>query len=51
MRSKTNAFTAGIEAALLAQRPDQDLEAFAERVVAEVVEAGSRDRGGQQVAR
>jgi hypothetical protein len=40
----------GVQARLLAQRAHEDLQAFTERVVAEVVKAGLGDRGVHQVS-
>ncbi len=38
-----------VQARLVAQRPDEDLQALPERVVAEVVQAGLRRRLSHQV--
>jgi hypothetical protein len=42
---------AGVQPGLVTQRGDQDLQAFAEGIVAEVLEACSLDSGVHQLAR
>ncbi len=43
--------TAGVEPGLVVQRPDENVEALAEGVVAEVIEARPLDGGRHQLAR